>query len=172
MSRGLGNDELQTDEHVQLMVPDLAGHEMNSVNCETFITGPCVPRQDKNTTSTQGHAVHPMGQQRGLPTVGVGGAANLLCGSRCGRERAREAAEGRGWWAVVPRESRAVPGGSGEEGAKVGMGWGGGEESEDETSEERTQGGTSPGVQWLRLRAPRAGAGSIPGQGTNPTCCS
>ena len=59
-------------------------------------------------------------------------------------------------------------------GVKVGVGWGGGEEREDETSEERTQGGTSPGIQqWLRLRAPCAGgAGSIPGQGTNPTCRS
>ena len=36
-------------------------------------------------------------------------------------------------------------------GVKVGVGWGGGEETEDETSEERTRGGTSPGVQWLRL---------------------
>ena len=91
VSRGLGNDELQTDEHVQLMVPDLAGHEMNSVNCETFITGPCVPRQDKNTTSTRGHAVRPHGSAEGPPH----------CGSRRGcqpvvREQVWEGESGRG----------------------------------------------------------------------------
>ena len=41
-----------------------------------------------------------------------------------------EAAEGRGLWAAVPRESRAVPGGGGE-GEKAGEG------SEDETSGKR-----------------------------------
>lgn len=114
VSRVLVNAELQTDEHVQLTIRDLAGHEMNSVNCETFITGPCVPRQDKNTTSTWGHAV-----SRGAsPAVGVGrsrggtggrGCQPQMCGSRCGRERPGGTAEGlgRGLWAAVPRERRA-----------------------------------------------------------------
>lgn len=116
---------------------------MNSVNCETFITGPCVLRQDKNITSTWGHAVPPHGSAEGPPCCGRLRGCQPAVREQVWEGESGEAAEGRGLWAAVPRESRAVPGGGGD-GEKAGEG------SEDETSGKRTRGGTSPGVQWLR----------------------